>query len=139
MDLGLSGRYTDDRYPDSTYGVQNGKTWSLNADATYNYQDNGAVNAYVTQQYRQRDMTNLQRYTTTASAASATAISIPATASWTNNLIDQDITVDFSQVAGKNDKVAVIASAPLTDNEAWIALTPGQLLMFYEGEPVFLL
>ncbi len=93
MDLGLSGRYTDDRYPDSTYGVQNGKTWSLNADATYNYQDNGAVNAYVTQQYRQRDMTNLQRYTTTASAASATAISIPATASWTNNLIDQDITM----------------------------------------------
>ena len=55
------------------------------------------------------------------------------------HLIDQDITVDFSQVAGKNDKVAVIASAPLTDNEAWIALTPGQLLMFYEGEPVFLL
>jgi MtrB/PioB family decaheme-associated outer membrane protein len=93
MDLGLSGRYTDDRYPDSTYGVQNGKTWSLNADVTYNYQENAAVNAYVTQQYRQRDMTNLQRYTTTVSAASATAISIPATASWTNNLIDQDITM----------------------------------------------
>ena len=92
-DLGLSARYTGDRYPDSTYGVQNGKTWSLSADATYNYQENGALNAYVTQQYRQRDMTNLQRYTVTASAASATAIAIPATASWTNNLIDQDITM----------------------------------------------
>jgi glutamine amidotransferase len=52
------------------------------------------------------------------------------------HLIDQDITMDFSQVAGANDKVAVIASFPLTDNEAWTPLAPGQLLMFREGEPV---
>lgn len=93
FDLGVSGRYTEDRYPDSTYGVQNGKTWSLNGDATYNYQESGSVNAYVTQQFRQRDMTNLQRYTTTASAASATAINIPSTASWSNTLTDEDLTV----------------------------------------------
>ena len=54
------------------------------------------------------------------------------------HLIDQDITIDFSQVTGENDKVSVIASVPLTDNEAWIALVPGQLLMFCEGEPVIL-
>jgi len=53
------------------------------------------------------------------------------------HLIDQDITVDFSQVAGANDKVAVIASFPLTDNEIWSPLHPGQLLMFQDGEPVF--
>lgn len=52
------------------------------------------------------------------------------------HLIDQDITIDFSQVAGVNDKVAVIASFPLTDNEVWTAFAPGQLLMFKEGEPV---
>ncbi len=52
------------------------------------------------------------------------------------HLIDQDITMDFSQVAGLNDKVAVIASFPLTDNEVWTALSPGQMLMFREGEPV---
>ncbi len=52
------------------------------------------------------------------------------------HLIDQDITVDFSQVAGVNDKVAVIASFPLTDNEVWTPLSSGQLLMFKEGEPV---
>lgn len=50
------------------------------------------------------------------------------------HLIDQDITMDFSQVTGQNDKVAVIASFPLTDNEVWTALSPGQLLMFREGE-----
>jgi predicted glutamine amidotransferase len=54
------------------------------------------------------------------------------------HLIDQDITVDFSQLAGANDKVAVIASFPLTDNEVWTPLSQGQLLMFKEGEPLFL-
>ncbi len=54
------------------------------------------------------------------------------------HLIDQDLSVDFSQVAGVDDKVAVIASFPLTDNEVWVPFSPGQLLMFREGEPVFL-
>jgi MtrB/PioB family decaheme-associated outer membrane protein len=93
LELGVSGRYTDDKYPDSTYGVQNGKSWSLNLDATYNYRENGSLNAYVSQQSRQRDMTNLQRYSTTASAASATAVNIPAVATWTNKLTDEDLTV----------------------------------------------
>lgn len=51
------------------------------------------------------------------------------------HLIDEDITMDFSQVTGQNDKVAVIASFPLTDNEVWTAMSPGELLMFREGEP----
>ena len=54
------------------------------------------------------------------------------------HLVDQDITMDFSQVTGQNDKVAVIASFPLTDNEAWTPMVPGQLLMFREGELVSL-
>ena len=93
LELSVSGRYSDDKYPDSTYGVQNGKSWSLNLDATYNYADNGSLNAFVTQQSRQRDMTNLQRYTTTASAASATALNVPAVATWTNKLTDEDLTL----------------------------------------------
>jgi len=52
------------------------------------------------------------------------------------HLIDQDITMDFSQVAGESDRVAVIASFPLTDNEAWTAMSPGQLLLFREGAVV---
>jgi len=52
------------------------------------------------------------------------------------HLIDQDLTVDFSQVARPRDRVSVIASFPLTDNEVWSRMTPGELLMFEEGEPV---
>ncbi|MEI7497613.1 MAG: MtrB/PioB family outer membrane beta-barrel protein, partial [Betaproteobacteria bacterium] len=44
-------------------------------------------------QNRQRDLTDAQRSTVTASAASATAIAIPAVATWTNKLTDQDTTV----------------------------------------------
>lgn len=53
------------------------------------------------------------------------------------HLIDQDVTVDFSALTGPDDKVTVIASAPLTDNENWTAMQPGELLLFQNGEPVF--
>lgn len=51
------------------------------------------------------------------------------------HLIDQDITVDFSAVTRPDDKVTVIASLPLTDNETWTAMQPGELLLFRHGEP----
>lgn len=52
------------------------------------------------------------------------------------HLIDQDITVDFSALTRPDDKVTVIASVPLTDNEHWTAMHPGELLLFQEGELV---
>lgn len=51
------------------------------------------------------------------------------------HLKDRDVTVDFRYVTGANDRVAVIASLPLTDNESWTTIEPGQLLMFRDGEP----
>ena len=93
LSVGLSSKYTEDKYGAGTYGVQNGNTWSFNADASYAYQENGAFYAYATKQHRQRELTSLQRNTVTAGAASATAIAIPATASWTNLLKDNDTTV----------------------------------------------
>jgi len=42
--------------------------------------------------------------------------------------------MDFSQVTSPNDRVAVIATQPLTDNEDWIYMQPGTLWMFYDGE-----
>lgn len=52
------------------------------------------------------------------------------------HLKDQDVTVDFSEVTTPQDRVAIVATAPLTDNEAWQALAPGTLALFEDGAPV---
>lgn len=49
------------------------------------------------------------------------------------HLIDEDITVDFQELTTERDRVAVIATTPLTDNEAWTVLQPGELLVFQDG------
>ncbi len=49
-------------------------------------------------------------------------------------LKDQDVNVDFSAVTTMNDRVAVIATNPLTENEVWLTHAPGTLLLFSEGE-----
>ena len=59
FDLGLNGRYVYDSYG-STLGVQNGQTWSLNVDSTYNYNENTSLTAYASVQKRWRDMLNAQ-------------------------------------------------------------------------------
>ncbi|WP_373974411.1 class II glutamine amidotransferase [Chitinibacter sp. SCUT-21] len=53
------------------------------------------------------------------------------------HLRDTDLAVDFAKETTPNDKVAVIATEPLTDNEQWIAMPSGQLLMFVDGEPEY--
>lgn len=53
------------------------------------------------------------------------------------HLNDEDITVDFSEVTTPNDRVAVIATTPLTDNESWEEIAPGSLWLFRDGEVVF--
>lgn len=51
------------------------------------------------------------------------------------HLSDTDLAVDFSKETTPNDRVAMIATEPLTDNENWIAMQAGELLMFIEGTP----
>lgn len=48
-------------------------------------------------------------------------------------LADVDYSVDFSQVTSPNDRVAVIATAPLTVDEEWKEFRRGELLMFDNG------
>jgi glutamine amidotransferase len=50
------------------------------------------------------------------------------------HLIDEDVTVDFQELTTANDRVAVIATAPLTDNEVWTPLQSGELLVFQDGK-----
>jgi predicted glutamine amidotransferase len=52
------------------------------------------------------------------------------------HLIDEDLTVDFSELTKENDRVAVIATTPLTDNEVWTPIQPGELLVFQDGLPI---
>jgi glutamine amidotransferase len=52
------------------------------------------------------------------------------------HLVDNDITMDFSQVTTPNDRVALIATQPLTDNESWQSMAPGQIMLFKEGRPL---
>jgi glutamine amidotransferase len=49
------------------------------------------------------------------------------------HLMDQDVSIDFSEVTSDKDRVAVIATAPLTDNEDWTPLQPGTLALFEQG------
>ncbi|MNE87296.1 hypothetical protein D3C80_1844840 [compost metagenome] len=57
----------------------------------------------------------------------------------TAHLIDADLSIDFAQVTTPDDRVAVIATAPLTDNETWTQFAPGELIMFEHGRPVMTL
>jgi len=56
----------------------------------------------------------------------------------TAHLKDQDIEVDFSEVTTSMDRIAVIATEPLTDNETWTKFAPGKLLAFQDGAPLSL-
>jgi len=52
------------------------------------------------------------------------------------HLKDEDVLVDFSAVTTPNDRVAVIATQPLTDNEAWSRMKLGSLWVFQQGDLV---
>ncbi|MDX2243049.1 MAG: class II glutamine amidotransferase [Leptolyngbyaceae cyanobacterium bins.302] len=51
------------------------------------------------------------------------------------HLIDEDLTVDFQELTTPSDRVAVIATTPLTDNETWTPIQPGEVLVFQDGMP----
>lgn len=52
------------------------------------------------------------------------------------HLNDQDITVDFSALTNPDDRVAIIATEALTDNEVWANMPAGTLWWFEEGSAV---
>jgi glutamine amidotransferase len=49
-------------------------------------------------------------------------------------LADKDLMVDFEAHAGPGDRVAIVAPEPLTRNEPWHAMAPGQLMTFSCGQ-----
>ncbi|CAB3649351.1 class II glutamine amidotransferase [Paraburkholderia rhynchosiae] len=54
----------------------------------------------------------------------------------TAHLVDADVSIDFAKYTTPEDRVAVIATQPLTDNEVWTAFQPGDLMMFQHGDVI---
>ena len=49
-------------------------------------------------------------------------------------LVDADLSMDFAQTNTPSDRLCVIATQPLTTNEPWQQLEPGQLLWIEDGQ-----
>lgn len=52
----------------------------------------------------------------------------------TAHLIDADMSIDFAQYTTPEDRVTVIGTLPLTDDEVWTAFAPGDLFLFKDGD-----
>ena len=50
------------------------------------------------------------------------------------HLLDEDMSIDFSKVTTPDDRVAIIATLPLTDNETWQQFACDELVMFQHGK-----
>ena len=51
-------------------------------------------------------------------------------------LHDEDLSVNFAEVTTPDDRVAVIVTEPLTQEEPWTAFAPGELKAFVDGRPL---
>lgn len=51
-------------------------------------------------------------------------------------LSDDDLEVDFATLTQVQDRVAVIATQPLTHNEQWTVIAPNTLMAFVNGQPL---
>lgn len=51
----------------------------------------------------------------------------------TAELQDEDLRIDFAAHTTDRDRVAVVVTEPLTRNEVWTPLQPGELAVFHEG------
>ena len=51
-------------------------------------------------------------------------------------LADEDLRVDFAAHTTPADRVAIVATAPLTQGEAWQALAPGEMRVLVNGQTV---
>ncbi|GHY81969.1 class II glutamine amidotransferase [Vibrio cholerae] len=51
-------------------------------------------------------------------------------------LLDEDVEINFQEETTPNDVVSVIATQPLTGNETWQRMKPGQFALFHFGERI---
>jgi len=53
----------------------------------------------------------------------------------TARLADDDLSVDFAAHTTPQDRVAIVVTEPLTRDEPWQAMAPGELIAFVDGAP----
>jgi hypothetical protein len=105
LSFGFNGRYNLDSYG-SQFGVQDGRSYSVNLDANYAQSEHTLFSAYATTQNKSRDLTNAVQAasalpTSNALVNGATKLSIPAgSQSWTNSLTENDLTVGVGAKQG---------------------------------------
>ena len=51
----------------------------------------------------------------------------------TARLLDVDACMDFSEINSASNKIALIATDPLTSGEPWVAMDPGEACLFVDG------
>jgi len=51
-------------------------------------------------------------------------------------LMDQNVSVNFAELNGPEDRAAVIVTLPLTADETWARFKPNELITFVDGTPV---
>lgn len=52
-------------------------------------------------------------------------------------LVDHDLHLDLASANGRDDRMTLVATEPLTRNEAWVAMQPGELQVLVQGERVW--
>jgi len=52
------------------------------------------------------------------------------------HLKDEDVTVNLAQLNSPEDRLAIVVTEPLTTDEDWVAMLPGQLMVFVDGTPL---
>lgn len=55
----------------------------------------------------------------------------------TAQLVDHELSLDLNLANGPNDRMVLVATAPLTRNEPWTQFAPGELRVFADGEEVW--
>jgi len=51
-------------------------------------------------------------------------------------LKDENITVNLAELNGPEDRLAIVVTEPLTTNENWVAMAPGEIKVFVDGSPL---
>ena len=49
------------------------------------------------------------------------------------HLKDDDVRVDLASLNGPQDRLAIVVTEPLTTNEEWVGMAPGELQVFVDG------